>query len=196
MVRSMARERMLDAAYACVQEDGWGGLRLTEVARRAEFSRQTVYNEFRSKEALGLALIERGLERFLDGVRERIEGAESLESAARAGIEYALRLAAEDALIASVLTSGRGHDSELLVYLTTRSEPVFDTATTTLERHAAEAWPDVDAESRSMAVEAIVRLTVSHVVQSAHDPAESAARIAEIVARIAYPGARPTGSTG
>ncbi|MFC5911321.1 TetR family transcriptional regulator [Streptacidiphilus monticola] len=186
LVRSLVRDRMLDAAYASVASEGWGRLRLAEVARQAGFSRQTVYNEFGSKEALGLALAERELGRFLDGIQERMEAHRELEDAATAGIEYTLRLAAENALVKSVLTSGRGGDEELLAYLTTRAEPVFDTASAMLDAYAQVTWPEVDAESRSLAVEAVVRLTVSHIVQPAGEPLPSARRIARMIARIAY----------
>ncbi len=57
-----------------------------------------------------------------------------------------------------------------------------------LHAYAVEAWPDVDEESRGLAVETVVRLTVSHIVQPVASPAETAARIARITARIAYPG--------
>ncbi|MFJ2060489.1 hypothetical protein ACIOMM_31770 [Streptomyces sp. NPDC087908] len=53
---------------------------------------------------------------------------------------------------------------------------------------ASEAWPEVDEESRGLAVEVVVRLTVSHIVQPVAPPEESARRIAAITERIAYPG--------
>ncbi|MGW0698496.1 hypothetical protein ACWD0A_03990 [Streptomyces sp. NPDC002867] len=64
----------------------------------------------------------------------------------------------------------------------TRPEPVFDTATAMLGAYAAEAWPDVGAESRGLAIEVIARLTASHMVQPGASPEEAARRIAEITA--------------
>ncbi|MFE1954350.1 TetR family transcriptional regulator [Streptomyces sp. NPDC059524] len=190
-VRDLLRERVLDAAYELVTTEGWGRLRVAAVARAAGVSRQTVYNEFgsNSKDAIGLALVEREAERFLLGIQRELDAhRDSLDAAARAGVGFVLGQAADNPLIKSVLTAARGgEDDDLLAYLTTRPEPVFDTATVMLDAYAADAWPEVDDLSRSLAVEAIVRLTVSHIVQPAASPEESARRIAAITTRIAYP---------
>ncbi|MDI3406258.1 TetR/AcrR family transcriptional regulator [Streptomyces cavernicola] len=190
-VRTLLREQILDAAYRLVTEEGWARLRVAPVARGAGCSRQTVYNEFGTnpKSAIGLALVEREAERFLLGIQEQLDAhRDSLEAAAAAGVGFVLHRADANPLIRSVLTAARGgQDDELLAYLTTRPEPVFDTATAMLDAYAADTWPEVDAASRSLAVETIVRLTVSHIVQPAADPEQSAGRIAAITARIAYP---------
>lgn len=188
-VRSLLREQVTDAAYELVAAEGWGKLRLAAVARIAGISRQTLYNEFGSKEAVGQALIAREAERFLLGIQEQLDAhRDDLEAAAAAGVGYTLRQASDNALIKAVLTSARGGEDDLLAYLTTRPEPVFNTATAMLDAYAADAWPEVDAESRSLAVETIVRLTVSHIVQPGASPEESARRIARITVLTArYP---------
>ncbi|KQX56917.1 MULTISPECIES: TetR family transcriptional regulator [unclassified Streptomyces] len=188
-VRSLLREQVLDAAYGLVAADGWGGLRMTSIARAAGISRQTLYNEFGSKEAIGNALVQRELEGFLVGIQRELDAHRGrLEAAAAAGVGYVLQQAVDNPLIKSVLVAARGGEDDLLAYLTTRPEPVFGTAMAMLEAYATEAWPDVDEESRGLAVETIVRLTVSHIVQPVADPGESARRIARITSRIAYPG--------
>ncbi|MFH8839440.1 TetR family transcriptional regulator [Streptomyces sp. NPDC017868] len=188
-VRSLLREQVLDAAYRLVAADGWGGLRMAGIARAAGISRQTLYNEFGSKEAIGQALVQRELEGFLLGIQRELDAHRSqLEAAAAAGVGYTLQQAVDNPLIKGVLLAARGGEDDLLAYLTTRPEPVFGTAMTMLDAYATEAWPDVDEESRGLAVETIVRLTVSHIVQPVGPPEESARRIARITARIAYPG--------
>lgn len=188
-VRSLLREQVLNAAYDLVAVEGWSKLRLAAVARAAGVSRQTLYNEFGSKEAVGRALVEREAERFLLGIQQELdEHRDDLEAAATAGVGYTLRQAVDNSLIKAVLTAARGGEDDLLAYLTTRPEPVFNTATAMLDAYAADAWPEVDAESRSLAVETIVRLTVSHIVQPGASPEESARRIATITVRTArYP---------
>ncbi|WP_217570480.1 TetR family transcriptional regulator [Streptomyces sp. GbtcB7] len=186
-VRSLLREQVLDAAYELVAAEGWSKLRLAAIARVAGISRQTLYNEFGSKEAIGQALLLREAERFLLGIQQELDAhRDDLETAAAAGVGFALRQAADNALIKAILTAARGGDDELLAYLTTRPEPVFDTAVAMLDAYAADAWPDVDTESRSLAVETVVRLTVSHIVQPASSSEESARRIGRITARIAH----------
>lgn len=188
-VRSLLREQVLDAAYGLVAAEGWGMLRMTSIARVAGISRQTLYNEFGSKEAIGGALVQRELERFLVGIQGELDAHRGdLERAAEAGVGYTLQQAVENPLIKSVLLAARGgDDADLLAYLTTRTDPVFGTAMALLDAYAIEAWPDVDEVSRGLAVETIVRLTVSHIVQPVATPEESARRIARITARVAYP---------
>jgi AcrR family transcriptional regulator len=184
----LLREQVLNAAFDLVAAEGWGGLRLAAVARAAGISRQTLYNEFGSKQAVGRALAEREAERFLLGVQQELDAhQDDLMAAAEAGVGYTLRQAADNPLIKSIVTSARGTDDGLLAYLTTRPEPVFNTAATMLDAYAADTWPDVDAASRSLAVETIVRLTMSHIIQPGGSPEQSARRIAEITARIARP---------
>ncbi|RSS36497.1 TetR family transcriptional regulator [Streptomyces sp. WAC08241] len=188
-VRSLLREQVLDAAYRLVAAEGWNGLRMTSIARAAGISRQTLYNEFGSKEAIGNALVQRELESFLIGIERELDAHRgALEEAATAGVGYTLQQTVDNPLIKSVLVAARGGEDDLLAYLTTRTEPVFGTAMAMLHAYAVEAWPDVDEESRGLAVETVVRLTVSHIVQPVASPAETAARIARITARIAYPG--------
>ncbi|MFC9793541.1 TetR family transcriptional regulator [Streptomyces sp. NPDC127584] len=188
-VRSLLRERVLDAAHRLVADDGWSGLRMTSVARAAGVSRQTLYNEFGAKEAVGGALVRRELERFLVGIQGELDAHRGdVRAAAAAGVGYTLRQAADNPLVKGVLLADRGGEDDLLQYLTTRPEPVFGTAMAMLDAYASEAWPEVDEESRGLAVEVIVRLTVSHIVQPVAPPEESARRIAAITERIAYPG--------
>ncbi|WP_328535263.1 TetR family transcriptional regulator [Streptomyces sp. NBC_00344] len=187
-VRSLLREQVLDAAHELVASEGWGKLRLAGVARAAGVSRQTLYNEFGSKEAVGKALIQRELEGFLLGIQRELDAhRDNLEAAATAGVGFTLRQAVDNSLIKAVMLAARGGEDDLLLYLTTRAEPVFDTAMAMLDAYATEAWPEVDAESRSLAVETIVRLTVSHIVQPGASPTQTARRIARITTRIAYP---------
>lgn len=181
-VRSLLRDQVLNAAFDLVAAEGWGGLRLAAVARAAGISRQTLYNEFGSKEAVGRALAEREAERFLLGIQQELDAHRGdMEAAAVAGVGYTLRQAADNPLIKAVVTT---EDDPLLAYLTTRPEPVFNTAMDMLDAYASEVWPGVDEESRSLAVETIVRLTVSHIVQPGGPPEETARRIAQITARI------------
>src|SRR5690606_31829948 len=62
------RERLLDAAYGAVVAGGWSRMRMADIARSAAVSRQTLYNEFGTKEGLLQAVVLREADRFLDGV--------------------------------------------------------------------------------------------------------------------------------
>ena len=55
--RRRMREAMLSAAHGLAVARGWGAVRMGEVAQHVGVSRQTLYAEFGSKEALGQALV-------------------------------------------------------------------------------------------------------------------------------------------
>src|SRR4051812_47333613 len=54
-----ARESLLDAAYTALARRAWSAVRMVDVAAVAGVSRQTLYNEFGSKEGLARALVRR-----------------------------------------------------------------------------------------------------------------------------------------
>lgn len=185
-VRSLLRERLLDAAYGLVTDAGWDKLRMAHIATTAGVSRQTVYTEFGTKDAIGQALVMREVERFLLGIEEQLDAhREDPQDAVEAAVRFTLDTAADNPLLKSILTSSRGGEDDLIAHLTTRSEPLLTTATTMLDAYAAEAWPHVDAESRALALETVVRLAVSHIVQPSAPTDATAARLARILARIA-----------
>lgn len=63
-----ARESLLDAAYTALTERAWTAVRMVDVAAAAGVSRQTLYNEFGSKEGLARALVRRETDNYLAGV--------------------------------------------------------------------------------------------------------------------------------
>ncbi|MFI1885927.1 TetR/AcrR family transcriptional regulator [Streptomyces jumonjinensis] len=63
-----ARESLLDAALAALAESPWSGVRMVDVAVAAGLSRQTLYNEFGSKDGLARALVRREADSYLHGV--------------------------------------------------------------------------------------------------------------------------------
>ncbi|MET9430299.1 MULTISPECIES: TetR/AcrR family transcriptional regulator [unclassified Streptomyces] len=66
-----ARDALLDAAFAVLADLPWPAVRMVEVAAVAGVSRQTLYNEFGSKEGLARALVRHETDAYLRGV-ERV----------------------------------------------------------------------------------------------------------------------------
>uniref|UniRef100_UPI00278C005B TetR/AcrR family transcriptional regulator n=1 Tax=Streptomyces venezuelae TaxID=54571 RepID=UPI00278C005B len=64
-----AREALLDAALAALAHRPWSAVRMADLAATARVSRQTLYNEFGSKEGLARALVRREADAYLQGVR-------------------------------------------------------------------------------------------------------------------------------
>ncbi|GGZ42932.1 TetR family transcriptional regulator [Streptomyces inusitatus] len=63
-----ARESLLSAAHAALAETPWSGVRMVDVAAAAGLSRQTLYNEFGSKDGLARALVRCEADAYLQGV--------------------------------------------------------------------------------------------------------------------------------
>src|SRR5688572_2066349 len=108
----MLRDRLLDAAEAAFREQGWRRLTMAKIADRAGVSRQTVYNEFGSKQQMAEQLIMRELETFLTIVSDRFESQTELVPAVRAAVEGALSTAQRNPLLKSVLESDQNGDAE------------------------------------------------------------------------------------
>ncbi|MEV6423224.1 TetR/AcrR family transcriptional regulator [Streptomyces sp. NPDC051662] len=68
-----AREALLRSALSALAELPWPAIRMVDVASGAGVSRQTLYNEFGSKDGLARALTRREADRYLHGV-ERLLG--------------------------------------------------------------------------------------------------------------------------
>jgi AcrR family transcriptional regulator len=69
-----AREALLEAALSALTDQPWSGIRMVDVASAAEVSRQTLYNEFGSKDGLASALVRREADLYLRGVERSLAG--------------------------------------------------------------------------------------------------------------------------
>jgi AcrR family transcriptional regulator len=166
-LRALRLERLLDASAAIITEEGWDKLTMTRVAERSGVPRQSLYKEVGTKAELGAAVVRREVDRFLAGVREGIERhpasvGEGLIAAARFALEYG----EANALLKAVVQPT--HDSELLALLTVRPEAVLGQATTLIAStvqavHGASA---PKAQELDALVDSMVRLTLSHLLQS------------------------------
>lgn len=94
-----ARESLLDAAGAALARRPWSAVRMVDVAVAAGVSRQTLYNEFGSKDGLARSLVRRETDAFLAGV-ERAIGAGGLPAAA----EWTVASARGNVLVRAMLT--------------------------------------------------------------------------------------------
>ena len=187
------RERLLASAAEITAEAGWAAVTMSKVATRAGVSRQTVYNELGTKPALGQAVVLRELERFLAIVERELDAADDLVSAIRSATEAILVMAADNpllhALLASAHSVSRGNEpasnNDLLPFLTTDAQPLIEAATAVIASRM-ERFPelDLDAHQRAVAIDAIVRLVLSHVMQPGGSPESTAEDLAWIVARV------------
>jgi AcrR family transcriptional regulator len=168
------RDALLDAAYDAAVSGDWARTRMADVARAAGVSRQTLYNEFGSKDALAQAMAMREVERFIAGTEAALDEASPDDpiQAVGAAALYTLQQAADNPLLKAALLDEEGG---LLSFLTSRGEPAMKAARDSFERYYATHWPDLSADDIAVAAETITRLTISYVVLPADVPAEAIA---------------------
>lgn len=165
-LRALRLERLLDATAEIITEEGWDRLSMTRVAERSGLPRQSLYKEVGTKAELGAAVVEREVSRFLDGVRQGIKGhPESVVNGLGAAVRFALEHGETNALLKAI--AHPGHDPELLELLTVRPEAVLGqamsvVATTLQQVHGLQR---AQGEELEAAVDTMVRLTLSHLLQ-------------------------------
>jgi AcrR family transcriptional regulator len=194
MTTVTVRERLVEAASAITTDRGWSAVTMGKVATRAGVSRQTVYNELGSKPALGQAMVLRELERFLAVVVTELDGNPDIVEAIRAAARRILEMARDNPLLRSILTAAHAVDgtgdgsSELLPFLTTDADPLIAAASAVIAEHVSGHGDlTVIGAELDAAIDAIVRLVLSHVMQPGGDPDRTAGDIAWIAARVLRP---------
>jgi AcrR family transcriptional regulator len=203
-----ARDSLLDAASAALGDRPWTAIRMVEVAAAAGVSRQTLYNEFRSKEGLARALVRRESDSYLAGVDRALAlarggGADAGECfAAAAG--WTLRTARRSALVRAALIGAadprparpdpdndRAGDPDaaspavlpdLVSALHARTVAALDAQFPHL-RHGAGPPRAAGAAGSDIAwaCEAAVRLTLSYVIAPAPSDEAACLRVAQLV---------------
>ncbi|MEV6173192.1 helix-turn-helix domain-containing protein [Streptomyces sp. NPDC051954] len=99
-----ARESLLDAAYTALARRPWAAVRMVDVAAAAGVSRQTLYNEFGSKEGLARALVRREADAYLAGVDRALATHNDARERLTATAEWTASVARENALVGAMLT--------------------------------------------------------------------------------------------
>ncbi|MDF3297981.1 TetR/AcrR family transcriptional regulator [Streptomyces tropicalis] len=99
-----ARESLLDAARTALVRRPWSAVRMVEVAAAAGVSRQTLYNEFGSKEGLGRALVRREADAYLAGVERALAAPVDPGERLVAAAEWTTAAARDNALVRAALT--------------------------------------------------------------------------------------------
>ncbi|WUH91100.1 TetR/AcrR family transcriptional regulator [Streptomyces sp. NBC_00433] len=204
------RDALMDAAFAALGERPWEAVRMAEVAAAAGVSRQTLYNEFSSKDGLARALARREADGFLAGVDRalaaaRHSGADAGECFAAAAA-WTLRSARRSPLIRSALTDSppprppfaehpeRPGDPEKPENPPPAAPHLADAVHARAVRALVRGYPRLRPDDVAWACEAALRLTLSYVIAPGADEQESCLRIAQLIrGLLAWP-AGPAGT--
>ncbi|WP_337191848.1 TetR/AcrR family transcriptional regulator [Nocardioides flavescens] len=179
------RVRLVDAAVSLTVEHGWSHVTMARLAEAVGVSRQTVYNEVGGKPALAEAMVQRELERFLTLVSAAFDAhpadlVAGVRDAARAVLENAER----NPLLRAVASATHGADTEFLPLLTTHAESLLVTAKAVVVDRVAAYPTTLDARRLDAAVDVVVRVVLSHVMQPSAAPGRTADDIAWIAGRV------------
>jgi AcrR family transcriptional regulator len=185
----------LDAAFAALGERPWNAIRMAEVAAAAGVSRQTLYNEFASKQGLARALLRRETGSYLTGVERALalaerDGGDAGECfAAVAG--WTLRSVRRSPLLRSALVGSRGEPTPLPDLPRPRGAPRPPAAPAPTDLvnalHACSvaglvrAFPRRRPEDIAWACEAAIRLTLSYVIAPTTSDEAACLRVAQLL---------------
>ncbi len=179
------RARIVEAAVVLTSEVGWSHVTMGRLADQVGVSRQTVYNEVGTKPLLAEAMILLELDRFLGVVTVAFdEHPDDLVAAIRAASSGVLELAQDNRLLHAVVSATHGADTELLPLLTTHAESLLAAAKVVVGERLTPYDVKLAGDRLEAAIDMVVRVVLSHVMQPSAAPAATAADIAWIAGRV------------
>jgi AcrR family transcriptional regulator len=178
--RELLRERLLDAADELLISHDWAAITMAAVARGAGVSRQTLYNEFGSRQEFAQAYVLREADRFVRTAEQAIaDHCDDPEAALAAAFSGFLADAAENPLVRAMVSGDPSNG--LVALVTTRGALVLAAATERLSAFFAATWPQLHEREARQAAEGVVRLAISHALLPAAPADVAGASIAALL---------------
>jgi AcrR family transcriptional regulator len=177
--RALLRDSVLDAMRELLLSRDWSAITLADVARAAGISRQTIYNEFGSRQGLAQGYALRLADRLVNAVEDAIySNVGDVYAAFLQGFRAFFSESAADPLVISLLSGVAKPD--LLQIITTDSGPIITHCSARLTSSFMHSWVRASEEDAGMIARAIVRLALSYVSmppEADHDVAADLARL-------------------
>jgi AcrR family transcriptional regulator len=177
--RVLLRDSILDGMREMLLSRDWSSITLSDVAKAAGISRQTIYNEFGSRQGLAQGYALRLADRLVDQIEDAIVGnVGDVYAAFLQGFRDFFAESAADPLVISLLTGTTKPD--LLQLITTDSGPIIARASQRLTETFMHSWVRASEEDAGVLARAIVRLAMSYVSmppEADHDVARDLARL-------------------
>lgn len=171
-VRDLLRESILDAARRQAAERDWAEVRISDIAAEVGVSRQTVYNEFGAKDALGTAIFSREVEEFRARLVETVDKAADFETAVRRAIELSLQVGRNHPVVRRMLDPSSDGTAGLLPLLTTRADLLVVPVRAALAEALQRRFPGAIREQAELLTDLTIRSTLSQVVLPSDLPEE------------------------
>lgn len=177
--KKLLRNSLLDGMRDLLRSRDWSAVNMADVAAAAGVSRQTVYNEFASRQGLAQAYALRLTGQFVDQVSAAILAHEGDSKIALAeGFSSFFATASDDPLIQSLLTGQAKPD--LLRLITTDADPLITTASARVVDLLQTSWVQADEAAAIRIARAIVRMALSYVSMPPEAERDVADDLAEI----------------
>ncbi len=179
------RQRIVRAGVELTTDVGWSAVTMAKLAERVGVSRQTVYNEIGSKAGLAEAMTLAELDRFLEVVSQAFDRhPDDLVAAIRAATVDVLEHARDNRLLHAVVSATHGADTELLPLLTTHAESLLAAAKLVVRERVAPYDVGLDDERLDAAIDMVVRVVLSHVMQPSGTPDRTADDLSWLAERV------------
>ena len=177
--RVLLRDSILDGMRELLLTRDWSSITLSDVAKAAGISRQTIYNEFGSRQGLAQGYALRLADRLVDQIESAInDNVGDVYAAFLQGFRDFFTESAADPLVISLLTGTTKPD--LLQLITTDSAPIITRCSARLTESFMNSWVRASEEDSGVLARAIVRLCMSYVSmppEADHDVARDLARL-------------------
>ena len=150
---------------------------MADVAAAAGVSRQTVYNEFGSRQKLVEEYVSVEIDTLISEAEDIVRrNADDPHAALRGAFEQFLRLASDEPVVRIIVADADG--GELIRLLTGIGRTI---ATSRISSLIAEVWPQVSLADAAVLTESLVRLAISHALLPTGDPHDTATEISRMI---------------
>ncbi|MGA9871871.1 MAG: TetR family transcriptional regulator [Rhodococcus sp. (in: high G+C Gram-positive bacteria)] len=181
---TLMRTTILDGLHGLLLERTWSTVNMTDVAKAAGISRQTLYKEFGTRKGLAQGYALRLTDTFVSAVDDAVYANEgdNLRTLYVAFTEFFER-SAKDPMVLSMLTGDPPPD--LLRLVTTESGTLIEHATYQLAQTFQRSWMRASPHNADVLGRTVVRLALSYVSMPPVNTADVAADLASLLAPFA-----------
>jgi AcrR family transcriptional regulator len=177
--RELLHETLLVAARDELGRRPWGEVTMAQVAEAAGVSRQTLYNEFGSRQRLAEALVVREIDVFLTGVAAVVDAnKQDPRVAVAAAFDGFLLSASENPLFMEAISGQRG---DLLPIIQSEAAPGIERATEGVMAIVIGGWPHVGERDGRLFAECVVRLAFSAAMVPTRSGGMNGAAVIEVL---------------
>lgn len=178
--RVLLRSTILDAMRALLHERDWSAITMSDVARAAGISRQTLYKEFSSRQGLAQGYALRLVDEFVESVADSVYAhVGDARTALVEGFALFFAASAADPLVRSLLDGEAKPD--LLRLITTDAAPILERGASRLADTFRHSWVSASETDAGILSRAIVRVALSFISMPPVSGSDVAADLADLL---------------